>query len=266
MHVQQPRHLWPDDRGCCCMSGPAGTPVVLLAAADLDAHKGKANAALARNVALHPSNLASWPHATSRAFRSRQPQPGVLNQPEVVARTWWVLVSLSASPTTTVTSAQLVPTPSGGAGSAPKRSPGAEHGDPQRVHPVATPPHRPSTPLAVRPSTRVRQDAGVGGMRALPGHLPAKPVSAPAHRLAEQVVRSLAPGHAKRDLVPRAPRRSCLRPGGTCNVPSRCRPRSIRAVSTPIAGICNRTGLDLGNALATGAAGAGPAWVGPAFA
>jgi len=33
-----------------------------------------------------------------------------------------------------------------------------------------------STPLAVRPSTRVRQDAGVGGMRALPGHLPAKPV------------------------------------------------------------------------------------------
>ncbi len=34
-----------------------------------------------------------------------------------------------------------------------------------------------------------------------------------------------------------------------------------QVVSTPIAGICNRTGLDLGNALATGAAGAGPAWV-----
>ncbi len=55
--------------------GPRDTPVVLLAAADLDAHKGKANAALAWFVALHPSNLALKSEIIVEHFRRKHSDP-----------------------------------------------------------------------------------------------------------------------------------------------------------------------------------------------
>lgn len=48
---------------------------MLLAAADLDAHKGKANAALAWFVALHPSNLAQKSEIIVEHFRRKHSDP-----------------------------------------------------------------------------------------------------------------------------------------------------------------------------------------------
>ncbi len=85
--AQQPRHLWPDDRAAVAWPGLRDTPVVLLAAPDLDAHKGTANAALARFVALHPSNLAQKSEIIVEHFRTvSSKEIGGLGKAMVVTR------------------------------------------------------------------------------------------------------------------------------------------------------------------------------------